>query len=141
MEFSLLTIHISILLVTIGIILYSDHEAFLYMRGKKATLNLYRMQILHKLVWAGLLGMIATGFTMFLPMREYLLQQPEFLIKISFVAMLVLNAFFIGKLMPLSATKPFAELLPKEKRSLFISGALSTIGWLGAITMAIILFE
>jgi|GEM_PF-851262 len=128
----LLPLHIGILALTAIVALYSDHLGFQYLRGKRPFLDEGRMRRLHHLVWAGLVGMMATGFLMFWPAREAYLSYTPFLSKMGFVAVLVLNAFFIGKLIPISGHTPFAQLSPENKTKLLVAGALSSIGWIGA---------
>lgn len=74
---------------------------------------------------------------MFWPAREAYLSYGPFLVKMGFVAIIVANAFLIGKLLSLSSERPFAALTEAEKRKLLISGALSGIGWLGALSVAL----
>lgn len=122
-------------------IIRADHLGFAWISGKVSVMNEKEVRKYHIRVWAGLLGMIATGFLMFLPMREYLLSRPQFYIKMAFVLTLVVNGFIIGHLQNLATTKRYKELTTREKLPLFISGAVSTIGWLGAATMAFFLIE
>lgn len=96
-----------------------------------------RMQILHIFVWIGLLGMIGTGLYMAYPALSYYLAKPAFIAKMLFVAILAINALFIGKLLSVASVRPFAELTAGEKKKLFISGALSSICWVGAATIGL----
>lgn len=138
----LLPAHLTILgLTAIGILL-ADHEAFAWMRGKKQLLNRKRLFIFHLWVGFGLIGMITTGVLMFLPMREYLLANSfAFIIKMGFVAILVGNSFVIGKLLTVSSTRTYASLTSAERIPLFVSGALSSISWIGAGICALFLFS
>ncbi len=133
----IVTIHLGILVTTALVILYSDHQAFDYMRGKKSLLSFKTVKRAHHLVWAGLLGMITTGVLMIYPVWQLALQNPIFLVKMGFVLVLVVNAIFIGHLLPIASTVPFNAITPGEKKKLMISGALSTIGWLGAATVGL----
>lgn len=90
-------------------------------------------------MWFGLGTMIGTGIMLFYPYNEYLLSHPPFLLKMGFVATLIVNGLFIGKLMHKAMEKSFAELLLKEKAPLFLSGAVSSLCWLGAIITAMML--
>jgi hypothetical protein len=85
--------------------------------------------------------MIVTGVFLFIPMREYLLTRPQFYIKMAFVVTLIANAFVIGHLQKRATTHSFKDLSFKEKLPLFISGAVSTVAWLGAATTALFLVE
>jgi hypothetical protein len=132
--------HLTSLAVAIIGILYADKQAISWILGKTETLNPKLLMRAHYIVSIGLAGLIVTGLTMFWPMREALLAQPLFLLKMSFVALLVVNSFAIGTLMHTASAKSFASLTLKEKAPLFISGGLSMIGWVGAITAALFLF-
>ncbi len=130
MEFE--EVHLAILAFTALVILYSDHQAFDYFRGKKQLLSKNFVTWSHRLVWAGLIGMITTGVIMVIPTWEYRLQDPAFYIKMGMVAVLIFNAIAIGKLSHVATERPFAELNTEEKRTLMLSGTLSAIGWISA---------
>ena len=134
---SLVQIHVGALFLLIPVILFADHEGFSWIRGKKETLNPKVMLILHRLVWAGLGVMIVTGAIMFWPLKDYLLYTPAFYIKMFFVLVLVINSFFINRFMKVALERPYALLTPEEKKPLFISGAASTISWIGAVIAAL----
>ena len=134
------TLHVIILLCTVAVILYADHYALGYVRGTKSTLDPKRMHYLHIAVYAGLAGMIASGVTMVAPYWRYFISDTAFLVKMGFVAVLVVNSVFISHLMHHAYKTPFAELSKKTKYALFLSGAASTLGWLGAITMGVLFF-
>lgn len=137
----LLPLHLLTLTFVIWNVFHADHLGFAWVRGKVATLNGAEVRKYHIRVWIGLIGMIITGFLMFLPMREYLLTRPQFYTKMAFVLMLLMNGFVIGKFQTIATSKPYSELTDKEKLPLFISGAVSTLGWLGAATTAFFLVE
>lgn len=119
------------------VILYSDHQGYLYFRGKKETLSLRFITWSHRIVWAGLLAMIGTGLILFSQSAEYFLVEPIFLLKMGFVATLVINGFLIGSLSAVAATTPYNALDKATQRKLFISGILSSIGWIGAATIGL----
>ncbi len=129
---NLVTIHLITLLCTVVVILFADHEGFSYMRGKKQTLSHKLTQFFHYGVWVGLCLMITTGVFLALPAWEFYLKDPVFLLKMFFVLVLVVNGVFIGKFTALASEKPFAELPSRMQHTLRVSGALSTIGWVGA---------
>lgn len=132
----LLQIHVTAVFATIAVVVVSDVHGMLWLMGKLPTLPRKRMELLHKAVWAGLVCAIAAGFTMFLFYPDYLLSLWAFRFKVLFIAALLINAFLIGKHMRLAYTQSFASLSAREKRLLFISGAVSTLGWIGAYTCA-----
>ncbi|MEK7567773.1 MAG: hypothetical protein AAB513_02530 [Patescibacteria group bacterium] len=140
MENLLLPIHIGTLFITAVFILIADHDAFLYMRGKKELLSRKKVKIIHYTVWTGLIIMITTGLTMAYSALGDLIKSTGFLTKMFFVILLFINAIAIHFLSDLAIEKPFVSLSKKEKTLLLISGAASTIGWLGAAITAYIIF-
>jgi uncharacterized membrane protein len=127
-----LPIHLLILAFVAWNTFHADHLGFKWIRGQINILNKAEVQKYHRRVWFGLIGMIVTGLIMFLPLREYLLTRPQFYVKMAFVLTLIINGFFIGRLQNIATTKWFKETTPQEKIALFISGAVSTIAWIGA---------
>jgi len=125
-------IHLFVLALTALVILYSDHQGFDYFRGKKQTLSHSLVHHSHRLVWTGLVVMIATGVGLVLPSWQYYLSEPVFYVKMGLVGVLVVNAIAIGKLSRVATERPFALLSSDEKRVLMLSGTLSAIGWVGA---------
>ena len=125
-------LHLATLALTALVILYSDHEGFLYMRQKKVTLSPVFVMWSHSLVWIGLLGMIITGIGLVLPAWEYYLGDPVFYVKMGFVLTLAVNGLFIGKLSHVATETPYALLDRDTKHTLMLSGALSATGWIGA---------
>ncbi len=139
MQQLLFVIHIgSLCFAGLGV-LFADHLAFDWVRGKKATLDPRPLHIAHWIVTVGLSCLILSGLCLFWPMREYLVSQPLFWLKMLFVCALVINSFFIERFMS-AVEKPFATLTRNERLPLMISGAVSTCSWLGAIAVALILF-
>lgn len=136
----MLWVHLGILLCTALVILYTDHLGWQYFRGTKQTLDSRLVGRLHVAVWVGLCGMILTGAYMALPAFSVLMAQPLFAAKMGFVALLVVNAWFIGSLITVATTTPYASLTQKQKTPLVLSGVLSSLGWVGAVTCAFLLF-
>ncbi|MBX4215714.1 hypothetical protein KW797_02105 [Candidatus Parcubacteria bacterium] len=130
-------IHLSILAVTALAIVYADHLGWQYFRGRKPLLDARTMRRVHFIVIAGLIGMITTGFIMFWPDRAAYLSYWPFLIKMGFVLILVVNALFIHRLMGVASERPYASLTKGERRKLLVSGALSSIGWIGAAVIGL----
>ena len=137
---TLLNFHIASIFCAVGVILAADHEAFNWMRGKKQTLSAAHMKLLHYAMWAVLLALIITGTLLFLPMYDYLLSKPLFVIKLLFVAILVVNAILIGNLMHVAVAQPFASLSQNQKLELFMSGAISVFSWVSVIAIGLYLF-
>lgn len=135
-----LPLHLMSLAFVAWNVVLADHMGFNWIRGKEQTLEEQKVRKYHIRTWIGLFLMIATGFTLFWPAREYLLTRTEFYVKMGFVVALFLNSFAIGRLSKISTEKTFASLSTKEKIPLIISGAISTISWIGAGIMALFLF-
>ena len=131
-----LPVHLTTIGLLILLVLYSDHLGFAWMRGKIQTLPAKKMLLLHRMVLGGLGLMILSGGTMFWGLKDYLLYTPMFYIKMGFVATLIINSFFIGKLLHKATEQTFSSLTNAEKLQLLISGGLSTICWIGAIVAA-----
>ncbi len=132
-------LHISSLIFSVIGILLADHKALRWFLGKEPTLNRTILLKYHHHVLAGLSLMIITGVTLFWSMREYLLASNVFYLKMFFVSILIVNSFFIGRLMNVAVVKTYAELNFKERLPLMISGTASTLGWLGAFISAFFL--
>lgn len=132
-------IHLTSLALAAGGILIADHSALTWIRGKVDVVSPRLLLRLHWLVTIGLCGLIATGLLMFWPMRAYLMQEPQFWLKMSFVAALIVNSFIIDRLMHKATTHPFKSLTLAQKMPLFISGGISTLCWAGAATLAFFL--
>jgi hypothetical protein len=133
-------LHLFSMLFSVGVIFFADKEAFAWFSGARPTLSRARVRALHVLMWAGLLSLIGSGFLMFLPMASYLLSQPLFIIKLLFVAILVVNAVLIGRLMETALTRPRAEVSFSELLPLATSGAVSFLSWAAAILIAFYIF-
>lgn len=132
----LIHIHLATLAFLACLVVFADHEAFSWVRGKKATLNARTMTRVHLATWAGLLLMVATGISMALPLKDFLLTNAAFFFKMFFVLALLMNAVVIGFLMKTATEKTFASLSWREQLPLLVSGGVSTVGWLGAVISA-----
>lgn len=128
-----ITIHLWSLIITAPVILYADHMGFLYFTGRVQTLSVKKVEWTHRLVFLGLLFLISTGAVLTIPMWAIMFENPFFYAKLAFVATLILNGIFIGKLMKKSTTTPYALLSRDEKIFLMISGAVSLCGWVASV--------
>lgn len=135
----LLPLHLLVLAFVAWTVVHADHMGFNWIRGKSRVLDEAQVAKLHRNTWLGLAGMIATGLLLFWPLHEYLLTRPQFFIKMFFVLALIANGFAIGRLQKIALTKSYAELTWGERLPLMISGAVSTLAWVGAATMAFFL--
>lgn len=135
-----LYIHLVSLAFCIGGIVYADHLGFSWMRGKVTTLHKTSLYRAHHAVGIGLGLMLGSGSVLFWNLHRYLLHQPLFYIKMSMVLALIINSFFIERFLEVATKLPFTSLTQKQKKPLFISGAVSLIGWAGAVVVAYLLF-
>lgn len=134
------TIHVAAVFFSFGVILLADKQALSWVRGTQVLLSPKRLHLYHRLMWLGLILLIATGATLFWPRAGYLLAQPLFIMKMLFVSILLVNAVLIGRLMPVAASRSFASLSRKEVLPLVASGAISMTAWVGAALVATIIF-
>ncbi len=135
------SLHIFSLFISIGAIITADKQAFAWLRGKKEKLDPKLTHAVHITMWASLVALMATGFFMFYPMRDYLFTQPLFIMKTLFVSVLVTNGILISRLMRIATTKSFLSLSLEERIPLLTSGAISAFAWVGATLTALILFS
>ena len=135
-----LPLHIFFLAISVVGIFFADSYGLAWFKGKIPILDMVKIKKYHDFVFAGLGALILTGFILFWPMREFLLNNTLFYIKMFFILALVVNGFFIGKLMVVATTRTYESLTNEEKFPLFVSGAVSTIGWISATVIAIVLF-
>lgn len=136
----LLYLHLIALCGALVGISMADHAGFGWIRGSVATLEGVAMDQLHMLVAFSLSFLIVTGIWLAWPMREFVLHDIFFLMKMVFVGILVVNAVLIEYLMPVATQMPFAAVPVRRKLALFASGALSTTSWFGAIVTAYLAF-
>lgn len=136
METLALQVHLTTVVCLIALVVATDTLGLLWVLGKKETLSLRLLETLHRLVWLGLMTMLLSGATMFLSYKDYLLTVPAFFVKIGFITALVVNAVVIGRHLHIPSERSFISLSPRERVPLYVSGAVSTISWVGAILAA-----
>ncbi len=133
--------HLISLSFTVLGVLFADHLGFDWLRGKKQLLDAEVLARTHRWVGVGLGLMLGSGSVLFWNAHTYLLTTAPFYIKMSFVLALIINSFVIETYMRTATERPFASLTRKEKLPLLISGAISTVCWLGAATTAFFLLD
>ncbi len=139
MENVFLPLHLISLAYVAWNVFHADHSGFNWMRGKEKLLSKKEVSKYHHGTWIGLILMVITGASLFYPMREFLLTRPQFYVKMSFVLVLIINGLAIGKISHIATEKTFDSLTAQEKFPLLLSGAISTIAWLGALITAFFL--
>jgi len=132
----LLPVHLTTLAVTAVAIVVSDCYGLLWLIGKKKLLPTLQLNFLHRVVWIGLGLMIVSGAIMAWSSIEYLLLSKAFLIKMVFVGALIVNSFVIHRHLNVSFTTTFKDVPKKEKITILLSAAVSTLSWVGAFTAA-----
>lgn len=136
MEMFYIPLHLLALTYAVWNIVHADHMGIKWILGKVETLDAKKVAHYHKGTWLGLILAIVTGTIVFITTKETILYT-QFYLKMEFVAALIINSFVIGKLSKIPTVKSFKSLTKKEKKMLFISGAISTISWLGAAITAL----
>ncbi len=136
---SVADLHVPILLGTLIAIAWADSIAVLWVIGKRGAVSHSRIQMLHRIISTGLASMIITGVLLAYDRLGYLLSEPVFYTKMAFIVALSVNGFLLGRHGKLASTHRFTELSPREKTPLFISGAVSATGWIGAIVCGLLL--
>lgn len=125
------------MLLNIGLVILADFIGLLWVIGKIKKLPQKYMMLFHKLIWIGLGVSILSGAFLFWDVREYLLTVPAFYTKMFFVVALVINSFLISKhLRAALRVESFKSLSTKERKTFFISGAISTISWVMVLVTA-----
>ena len=132
----ILGIHIASMVWNIFFVVISDLAGLRWVLGFTERVNMQFLTITHRLIWLGLAVSIFTGAYLFSTASEYLFTVPAFYSKMFFVAALLINAVVIGKHLSLAATQSFAETSGKERTILFVSGAVSTLSWVGVLVSA-----
>lgn len=134
----MVTIHIALIIIAGLTVLYSDEQGLEWFRGTQKTLSKKRLSLLHSIVSLGLAGIILTGGLVLINEPEFL-ADPAFIAKMAFVTALTINGLFIGSLTEIATQKEFANVSRSKKRLLIVSGAISAIGWVGAIICGLLL--
>jgi len=133
---AILGLHIVAFMWNIAWVIISDFVGFLWLVGKIERVNKKFLNLTHWFIWVGLGVSILTGVYLFMDASEYLLTVPAFWTKIILVIALVINSFFISRHINLAETKLFSETTSSERKHLFISAAVSVVGWVGVVVAA-----
>jgi hypothetical protein len=135
----LVLLHIIFVILTGLVVLYSDEQAALWIFGKTPVLNQKRITLLHHLVAAGLACLLVTGGLLYIRSVPFYITDPIFVAKQIAIAALILNTWAIDRFSRVATTRAFASLSKKERLPLLLSGGVSIIGWLTAITCGLLL--
>jgi hypothetical protein len=135
-----LDLHLAFIWGTLAVVVYSDEQALLWILGKKRVMNKRLLEWLHALVGVGLAGLLTTGgLLFFVGGYDFLLSDPAFIIKMVFVAALLINGFFISYVNKLATLRSWGELSDAQRMPLLLSGAVSVCGWAGAVICGLLL--
>lgn len=136
----MLPLHILSFGFVIGVSAIADKDALAWIRGTQRVLEAKRLRQYHLMIWIGLASVVVSGVLLLYPARLYLLGDILFDIKLLFVAILFVNAFLIGRLVEYATTIPFRDVALRDKRALFMSGAISLMSWAAAAAIAFVMF-
>ena len=125
----LTNIHLSIVIGTGLMVMYSDEQAAMWILGKKEVLDQKKVSLLHNLVTAGLTLLLLTGGLLYLQAPVAYLSSITFVVKMVAVAALILNTYAISRLSHVATSRSFKSLSKEERIPLFISGFISIAGW------------
>lgn len=131
-----LVIHLGSMLWNVALVIGSDTAGLLWVLGITPTVKRRWLERAHRLIYVGLAFSIVSGAYLFSTVSAYLLTVPAFYVKVGFVAALLINAFFIGKHIKLAAETRFADTTRGERIKLFLSAAVSVVGWVGVLVAA-----
>jgi len=133
------TIHLIIVIGTGLLVLFADEQAAAWVLGREQTIPAGRIRFLHHSVATGLALLLLTGGYLYWRAVPAYLTLTPFIVKMVAVGALILNTWAIDSFGSIATTRTFASLTHKERLPLMISGAISFIGWVTAITCGIII--
>lgn len=134
-----LPVHLGAFFTGITGVVISDLHAAWWVVKRSVHLPYRRMVRLHHWVGLAVTASVVSGAIMAWPVRDYLLGEPSFQVKLLFVFALIVNAVFIGRHTQIASTRTFGELTSRERLPLFISGAVSSLAWIGTVIAALLL--
>ncbi len=132
-------LHLGALIIIAPFILYADHLGFQYFRGKKQLLMSAPLKLLHNVINIGLLIIISSGIGLVLPAWDYYITDAIFQLKMFFVLTLIINGWFISRLMKTATTLPYANLKGNKKAWLLLSGITSIASWFASAIIGLYL--
>lgn len=135
----LATLHLLIAALTIVFVLYSDEQAFLWVVGKKEFMDQSKVTFLHHAISGLLALLIITGGITYVTAAPAYLSLNTFVVKMVMVFVLIINTYFIDRLSAVALTRSYASLSLKERIPLFISGAVSFLGWMTAFVCGLLI--
>ncbi|MBU3669069.1 MAG: hypothetical protein FGM57_03875 [Candidatus Taylorbacteria bacterium] len=138
-------LHLLFVMVGMGSAIISDILFSFFSKDKKIdTKEDSVLVVLSNTIWVSLIGMLVTGFLLFLHNPERYGSSPDFLSKMSMVIILILNGIiFALYIHPNLRNISFTDTnnthrLVRVRRISFACGALSITTWLSIFTLALI---
>ena len=122
-------LHISVIIFAIGLVLLNDFIGLFWALGLKRQFSERFLRIEHRLISVAFLGAIGTGVAMSISKPE-VLRHNGYWIKMTFVAMIGLNGFFMGKKCGALAQQRFRTFPARTKANISVSVVLSLFLWL-----------
>ena len=104
----LVTIHLTIVILTGLVVLYSDEQALMWVLGKRPILSKKKITILHRTISVGLALLLITGGLLYIQAVSAYLSDSTFIIKMTAIAALILNTYFIEKFSHVATNRTFA---------------------------------
>ncbi len=108
------------------------------------------METLSKIIWVGLGLLVVSGLALMLPRWDFFVGSERFLMKMTAVAIVLINGLFLNfwlqpRARKISFIKPERELSQKEidersrlRRTAFVLGGVSVVSWYGAFALAVL---
>jgi uncharacterized membrane protein len=135
-------LHIIGVVVGAGGAFVSDTLFFSSIKDRRLSKTEMRLlSVTSNFVWVGILIILASGAGLFLENIDGYIASSKFLVKMTIVAIIILNgAFFHYWHMPLMHNTKNADLrklhtFKNNSRILFVSGGISFVSWMSAIVL------
>ncbi|MCF7865403.1 MAG: hypothetical protein K9M11_02770 [Candidatus Pacebacteria bacterium] len=134
--------HLLGVVIGMGAALVSDFLFSFYSHDKRLSqTEKYTLNLLSNIVWTGLIIITLSGIGLFLSDIEKYLVSTKFLVKMSILAVLVLNGYVLHRYISKSMIKrgflSFHKYTGLRKLA-FACGAISVISWLSVLALGII---
>lgn len=135
----LLTLHIIVVILAAISVFLADRTALQWLRGKREVNDpsLIRSHHVRVSILLGLL--LLTGGMLYAEAPIAFLSYPLFDAKMGVVLALILNSAAVGNMGTLSTKRSFASLTTVERYKVYVVGAVSSLGWIAAPILGILL--
>jgi hypothetical protein len=133
------SIHLIIASLTGLIVLYADEQAAVWLLGKREFFHPGTMQFLHRAVSLGLALLLITGGILYYQAPPAYLSLGTFDVKMVMVFAIICNTYFINRFSQVAVARSFESLSRRERLPLYISGAISFLGWVTAFVCGLLI--